>query len=96
MNPNPEMEGAGAEECDVINHPPMTVRYVTVFFPFNVGTFGHFREGNSVIPPYGHETMEVYKFLQITSSNFELSWKSLGLWASIILVLLGDFKGFFF
>jgi len=32
MNPNPEMEGAGAEECDDINHPPMTVRYVTVFF----------------------------------------------------------------
>ncbi len=27
-----EMERAGAGECDDINHPPMTVRYVTVFF----------------------------------------------------------------
>jgi hypothetical protein len=52
-----EMERAGAGECDEINHPPMTVRYVTVFFAFNVGTFGYFREGNSVIPPIGHETI---------------------------------------
>jgi hypothetical protein len=51
----------------------MTVLYVTVFFALNVGTFGYFREGNSVIPPDGHETVYVYKFLQITSSNSELS-----------------------
>jgi hypothetical protein len=34
------------------------VLYVTViFWGFNVGTFGYFREGNSVIPPSGHETI---------------------------------------
>jgi hypothetical protein len=57
MNPNPEMEGAGAEECDDINHPPMTVRNVTFFLTSNVVTFGYFGEGNSVTPPCGHETI---------------------------------------
>ncbi len=52
-----EMEETGAGECDDINHPPKTILYVTVFFAFNVGTFSYFREGNSVIPPIGHETI---------------------------------------
>ena len=31
--------------------------HVTVFFAFIVVTFGYFREGNSVTPLYGHDTM---------------------------------------
>ena len=31
LSPDPEMGGSGEGECDDINHPPMTVRYVTVF-----------------------------------------------------------------
>ncbi len=49
LNPDPDMDSdpisqVNPDLCDG-------------FFAFNVGTFGYFMEGNSVIPPYGNETI---------------------------------------
>jgi hypothetical protein len=62
-----EMERAGAGECDDINHPPVTVRYVTVFFLRLMSA--HLVILGRVIPSSPPLDMKQYRYKNVDKSH---------------------------